>query len=247
MAEENEDPAKRPRYVQVRDQLTEMIDSRKWAPGEALPSEAEIAQTFGVAQGTARSAITLLASENVLVRRHGVGTFVYEHTPEEELRRFFCLFDVQRERILPDGQHGHGSLGRPVCADASRTERRELQLTRGSRVWRMSRVRLRKGAPFILERISLPEDRFPGLAERARLPGALYALYQSAYNVLVVQAEERLSAVPADAAAGRALGVAEGAPLLRIERVAFALGGKPVEWRVSLCHLGDARYIAELK
>jgi GntR family transcriptional regulator len=247
MVEENEDSAKRPRYLQVRDQLTDMIASRKWAPGEALPSEAEIAQTFGVAQGTARSAIAMLASENVLVRRHGAGTFVYEHTAEEEQRRFFCLYDDRQERIGVDGQPGHGGPGRPVSADASRTERRELQLTRGSRVWRISRVRLRKGAPFILERISLPEDRFPGLADRARLPGALYELFQSAYNVLVVQVEERLSATLADAAAARALGVAEGAPLLRIERVALALGGKPVEWRVSLCHLHGARYITRLK
>jgi GntR family transcriptional regulator len=244
MPKENEDSAKRPRYLQVRDQLTEMIESRRWAPGEALPSEAEIAQMFGVAPGTARSAISMLASETVLVRRHGAGTFVYEHTPEEEQRRFFCLFDLQRERIVVDGHLGHSGQGRPVCADASRTERRELQLARGSRVWRISRVRRRKGAPLILERISLPEDRFPGLGERSRLPAALYSLYQSDYNVLIVEVEERLSACLADAAAARALEVDEGTPLLRIERVAFALRGAPVEWRVSLCHLGEARYIA---
>src|SRR5262249_30433093 len=112
MLEENEDSVKRPRYLQVRDQLMEMIESRQWTQGEALPSEAEIARTFGVAQGTARSAIAMLASENVLVRRHGAGTFVYEHTAEEEERRFFCLFDVRHERIGLDGQSG--GLGRPA-------------------------------------------------------------------------------------------------------------------------------------
>jgi GntR family transcriptional regulator len=114
-------------------------------------------------------------------------------------------------------------------------------------VLRISRVRRRNGAPFILERISLPEKRFPGLAERPRLPNALYELYQRSYNVLVVQVEERLSAALADGSAARALEVAVGAPLLRIERVAFALGDKPVEWRVSQFHLDDARYITRLR
>jgi GntR family transcriptional regulator len=242
--EKNEDPERRPRYLQVRDRLAEMVQSGRWAPGEAIPSEVEIAQAFGVAQGTARLAIAMLASENVLVRRHGVGTFVYEHTAEEELARFFCVFDPKRGRIDPDSQ---GNVGRVVRASASRTERSELRLAKGSRVLRVVRVRARKGAPFVLERISLPEARFPGLASRPRLPGALYELYQRSYNVLVVQAEERLSAALADATAAGALQVAVGAPLLRIERVAFALGGKPVEWRVSLCHLCDARYIARLR
>jgi GntR family transcriptional regulator len=244
MPEENESTGRRPRYLQVRDRLVEMIEAGRWAPGEAIPSEPEIAQTFGVAQGTARLAIAMLASENVLVRRHGVGTFVYEHTPEEELARFCCVFDAQRGRIDPDG---HGSTGRATRASASVTERRELRLGKGSRVLRISRVRTRKGAPFILERVSLPEERFPGLADRPRLPHALYELYQRFYSVLVVQAEERLSAAVAGAAAARALKVAPGAPLLRIERGAFALGGKPVEWRVSLCHLHDARYVTRLR
>ena len=219
-----------------------MIQSGKWAPGEAIPSEQEIAQAFGVALGTARLAIAMLANESVLVRRHGVGTFVYEHTHEEELVRFFRLFDAQRGRIGPDGH-----TDRPAHANASRTERRELHLPKGGRVLRVSRVRTRKGVPFILERISVSEERFPGLAERSRLPNALYELYQRSYNVLVVQAEERLSAALADATAAKALQLAVGTPLLRIERVAFALGGKPVEWRISLCHLNNARYIARLR
>jgi GntR family transcriptional regulator len=154
------------------------------------------------------------------------------------------VFDARRGRIDPDG---HGSAGRAVRANASRTEQRELHLAKGSRVLRISRVRTREGAPFVLERISLAEARFRGLADRPRLPHALYELYQRFYKVLVVHAEERLSAAVADAAAARALAVAVGAPLLRIERVAFALGDRPIEWRVSLCHLGEARYVTRLR
>ena len=65
---------------------------------------------------------------------------------------------------------------------------------------------------------------------------------------MVVEAEERLTVTLADHTTAKALKIAAGTPLLRIERVALALGGKPVEWRVSLCHLSaEAHYLARLK
>jgi GntR family transcriptional regulator len=220
----------------------EQIRSGTWAPGEAIPSEPEIAREFDVSTGTARAAITMLANENVVVRRHGRGTFVFEHTPENELARFFRLFDAGRKCLGADGQ-----AGRVERAAASRTERRELNLGKGSKVIRIARLRLRDEAPFATERISLPEALFPDLADRQRLPNTLYELYQKTYGVHVIEVEERLNAVAADAAAAKALGTSIGTPLLQIERLAIALGGKPVEWRVSLCHLTDARYITRLK
>jgi GntR family transcriptional regulator len=114
-------------------------------------------------------------------------------------------------------------------------------------VLRIGRVRLRGGRPFAVERISLPDALFRGLAHRAELPDSLYELYQKSYGVLVVGVEERLTAVVADRPAATALGIAPGTPLLRIERVAVALDGKPVELRVSLCYLADAHYRARLK
>jgi GntR family transcriptional regulator len=238
----DEETDKRPLYLHVRDKLVERIKSGDWAPGEPIPSEFAIAREFGVAQGTARAAVSVLADENVVVRRQGLGTFVYEHTPEEELSRFFCLFDSKRERITAEARNA-----RPVRGSANQGERRELGLDKGSRVLRITRVRTRNGIPFVLERISLPEAQFPGLAEREKLPNTLYELYQKQYGVLVVQVEERLTAVVANGSAAKALATTPGTPLLRIERVALALGGKPVEWRVSLCYLAEAHYLTRLK
>jgi GntR family transcriptional regulator len=226
----------------VREQLVERIQSGAWAPGQLIPSEFDIAREFGVSQGTARMAVTALASENVVVRRQGLGTYVYEHTRGEELARFFNVFDSHRTRVSAESRNWQ-----PVEASAKRVERRELGLAAGAKVLRIRRVRTRDGAPFVLETISVPAAMFPGLGQREQLPGTLYELYQKSYGVLVVRAEERLTVVAADRTAAKALGVAGGAPLLRIERTAFALRGRPVEWRVSLCYLVGAHYLAHLK
>ncbi len=94
----------RPLYAQVRECLIERIRSGEWKPGQLIANEFEIAAEFGVSQGTARKAIGDLASEGLVVRRQGRGTFVVEHTPAHVLFRFFNLFDEDGNPVIPDSR-----------------------------------------------------------------------------------------------------------------------------------------------
>jgi GntR family transcriptional regulator len=80
-----------PLYAQVRQLLRERIRSGTWRPGQLLPNEFEIADEFGVSQGTARKALDALAQDGLVVRRQGRGTFVVEHTPAHVMFRLFHL------------------------------------------------------------------------------------------------------------------------------------------------------------
>jgi predicted N-acetyltransferase YhbS len=119
----------------------------------------------------------------------------------------------------------------------------------GYRVLVADRLRTIGGAPVILERIVLPARLFPGLA----LPlgetqeEELYELYEERFGVTVARAEERLKAVAADAADAAGLGVAEGAPLLEIDRLARDLEGCAVEWRRSRCDTAKHHYLSEIE
>ena len=66
----------RPLYVQISDMLSELIQSNAYTPGEKLPSEEELAGLLGVSRPTLRVSIGYLESQGLLVRRHGVGTFI---------------------------------------------------------------------------------------------------------------------------------------------------------------------------
>lgn len=63
-------------YLQVIDRLKQDIDKGIFKEKEKLPSEFELAKSLGVSRATLREALRLLEEENVIVRRHGVGTFV---------------------------------------------------------------------------------------------------------------------------------------------------------------------------
>lgn len=64
----------RPLYLQVIDRLRQDIE--KYDEGKQLPSEFELAKQLGVSRATLREALRLLEDEGLVVRRHGVGTFV---------------------------------------------------------------------------------------------------------------------------------------------------------------------------
>ncbi len=234
-----QDDDSRPLYVQVRERLLERIRSGAWKPGQLIPNEFEIAAEFGVSQGTARKAISELAAEELVVRRQGRGTFVVEHTPAHVLFRFFNIYDASGAAVIPDSRGTRASVQR-----ASAQERAALELAENASVIRIRRTRMRGGVPFITETITLPEALFPGLADEAALPNTLYDMFQKVYGVLLTRTDDRLSAVTADAETAAELGIAPGAPLLRIERIAFSLDDRPIEWRVSLCHLAGGHYLA---
>lgn len=69
---------------QVYDQLRSLITSGELKRGQKLPSEALLAQQFGVSRGTAREALKMLATENLVRTTKGAtgGSFVTLPTPD---------------------------------------------------------------------------------------------------------------------------------------------------------------------
>ncbi|MBD8068241.1 GntR family transcriptional regulator [Bacillus sp. PS06] len=63
-------------YLQVIDRIKNDIDNGIYKEKEKLPSEFDLARNLGVSRATLREALRILEEENIVVRRHGVGTFV---------------------------------------------------------------------------------------------------------------------------------------------------------------------------
>lgn len=66
------------KYAQLRETLTAAIRAGHWKPGNQLPPERELARVTRFSLGTVQRALRDLASEGVLVRTHGSGTYVAE-------------------------------------------------------------------------------------------------------------------------------------------------------------------------
>lgn len=67
-----------PQYLKVKTHLREGIASGRWRPGERLPSESELTDSFGVSRMTVNRALRELHQEGMVTRVQGVGSFVAE-------------------------------------------------------------------------------------------------------------------------------------------------------------------------
>ncbi|MQA12148.1 MAG: GntR family transcriptional regulator [Pseudonocardiaceae bacterium] len=65
-----------PLYYQLQEVLKEHIESGSWQPGEALPSEPELARRFGISRVVVRQALAILEDDRQIYRVRGRGTFV---------------------------------------------------------------------------------------------------------------------------------------------------------------------------
>lgn len=225
-------PSFRPLYLQIRDALEKSLEAGEWAPGEAIPSELELAGRFGVAQGTVRKAIEALAADNLLVRKQGKGTFVATHA--EERVSMFRFLRIRRDDGID--QYPTSRLLEVRRGKASAESARLLDIKAGDAVIVVKRVLEYGGDPVVLDDITLPAVLFKGLT-RARFNhyrGSMYGLFEREFGVHTRRAEERIRAVAADAVTAQILHVAVGAPLLAVDRVTFTYGDRPVEVRRGL-------------
>lgn len=73
-------------YEQVADYLEQQIldpDQAFWQAGEQLPSEQELANSFGVSRNVVREAIKLLKERGLTEPRNGVGVYVTRPEPQK--------------------------------------------------------------------------------------------------------------------------------------------------------------------
>jgi GntR family transcriptional regulator len=224
-------PSFSPLYQQIKGLILNSLRLSEWKPGEAIPSEMDLAARYRVSQGTVRKAIDELAAENLLTRRQGKGTFVATHAEHQVQFRFL--------KLVPDngapGSEGPAQRDIIECrrARASADVARSLALRTGDAVLLARRVLSFTGTPTILEDIWLPAAPFKGLtAERlANYQGPMYALFETEFNVRMVRAEEKIRAESAIDGREILLKVAHGTPLLSVERISYTYKDAPMELR----------------
>ena len=240
-------PAFSPLYQQIKGLILKSLQAGEWKPGEAIPSEFELAARFRVSQGTVRKAIDALAADHLLVRRQGKGTFVATHAEQHVQYRFL--------KLVPDvGDATNEGPAQREIVDCRRLRAtadvaRGLSLRTGDAVLQLRRVLSFAGEPTILEDIWLPGGPFKGLtAERlSTYDGPMYALFEAEFGVRMVRASEQIRAVLPDAEQCDRLQVTPQTPLLSVERVAFTYDGQAMEMRRGLYRTDKHHYRNELQ
>ena len=220
------------RYAALAAALRARIVAGEWPPGSVLPAEQALAAEHGVALGTMRRALDLLVEQGLVDRQHGRGTFVRQGLSGAAMLRFFRF-----------GAAGDAApLSRIVARQAlvaPAAVARALGGATGEPALRLKRLRSMGAQPVLLEEIWLPLPLFAPLADGPTddWGDLLYPLFAQRCGVHVHRAVDSIGFDRLGAAQARALQLPAGHPCARVQRQAYDLKGRCIEWRSTL---GDA-------
>ncbi|MDZ7863298.1 GntR family transcriptional regulator [Acidovorax sp.] len=221
------------RYAALANALRVRVVAGEWPPGSALPAESLLAAEHQVALGTMRRALELLVEQGLIERIHGKGTFVRQGIAGGSMLRFFRFgggggSEVPQSRIL---------VRKSVTATTAVA--RGLGIGPGEPVLHLLRLRLLASQPCLIEEMWLPLDLFAPLADDdlAGWDDLLYPMFARRCGVHVHRAVDQIGFGAMTGAQAAQLRLPAGHPCVAVERSAYDLTGRCVEWRTTR---GDA-------
>ncbi len=199
---------KMPSYQLIRSEIEANILGGIWPPGSRIPAEHQLAGKFGCSRMTVSKAISALADAGLVLRRKRAGTIVARPRMHSAV---LDIPDIQAEIIASGKAYRfmrlrESTAAPPTAADWPTT----------IAVLHLRGVHLANGVPFAFEQRWINLATVPMAADAdfaASSPGSWLL-----DHVPWTAAENRISAITADAAIGRHLALPANAACLCVER-----------------------------
>lgn len=230
-----------PLYLQLKRWIENAIARGAIHPGDALPSERDLAAKVDVSRVTVRKAVQQLVRDGVLVQRHGSGTFVapQPHRFEQSLSQLTSFAeDMARRGLTVRSLWLDRGLYQPTSEETM-----ALGLSPGEAVARVARLRISGDTPLAIERAALSATTLP---DPEAVGASLYAHLERS-GLRPVRAVQRIRAANLGQEDARLLETAEGAAALHIERMAYLASGRVVEFTRSVYRGDTYDFVAELR
>lgn len=218
------------------DSLGQAIREGVFKPGTQLPPEKDLMVMLGVSRTTLREALKTLEELRLIVRRHGLGTFVSEKSIVKDLSSNFGITEMIRQAGMSPGSREVDVR----CEEASPAVANLLQVHEGDLVYVVDRVRTADGRPavwsldYFRDTLVLKED----LETYSRQDLSLYQFLHDRYQLSITYGMAQLYPILADKTMAIKLEVPKGTPLMRITQTDYHTDGQPILGSIEY-HLPD--------
>jgi GntR family transcriptional regulator len=196
------------RYAQIADELRARVEAGQYGAGRLLPSEAELSTGFDASRVTVRRALEVLREEGLVDSRQGFGWFVAADPVRQSLGRLGTI----ESQLAAEGVT---STRRVLDFRFIKAPPRVRQVLGVDTVLRVRRLNLADGDPFALVTVWCPEQYGAELSRSDVERSSFYELI----GVPLGGAVQTIGAAAASRADADVLGVLEGSPVLRCERI----------------------------
>jgi GntR family transcriptional regulator len=205
-----------------------------------LPSETELSQRFDVSRATVREALSKLEQRGVVIRRHGVGTFVAQSQPviEAGLEQLESLDTIAR-RI---GLETH--MGEAVIEEREATphEAERLQVSPGTQVLFVARVIMTSACPvaYLVDIVPTTVLCKQDLSES--FSGSVLDVFIQRNEPALSHSRTDIMPEPADLTTARKLHLQRGDMLLKLDAQLYTRDGRIADYSLSYFVPGYFRF-----
>jgi GntR family histidine utilization transcriptional repressor len=220
-----------PKYKVIEQALVARIAAGEFAPGDPIPHEAELAAAYGVTRPTIGRALSALVEQGLIERKRRAGSRV---AVRGRVAARLAIPLVREEIAATGAAYGYRLLARKTAPPPAEVARL-FGLTPGAAALRTDALHLADGRPWQRESrwINLKTVPAAARADFATVSPNEWLVREAPFTRIA----HEVAAEPADADTARLLGMAEGAPVLRLRRRTWL--GEGAITQVEMRHPGD--------
>jgi GntR family transcriptional regulator len=215
-----------PLYLQIQSFVRDGIRSGRFAAGERLPSEPELAKRFDTTRATVARAFLQLAFEGLVDRRIGSGTFVSQRSVGDRVDT--TTFASYEEHVLARGEKLEYRLLRFKREAAKADVASQLELALSEPVFRLERLRAVGGEPIAVEVRFLPGSIGSGVKKEWLETYTVQRILQEFLGLRIATMENAVRATACAPRIATALNLARHDPVLVRSHVIRGAGGRPL-------------------
>lgn len=229
---------KQPLYDQLVTLLKEKIE-KEYVANTLLPSERELSSTYGLSRTTVRLALQELEKLGYIYRRHGKGTFV-SNIRESALNLSNTYSFTEQMKSL--GKTPRTDVLSFQKIEANKYLAEQLNVTLGTKLIEIERLRCADGLEMMLEMTYLPLQFFMTLEKSELEKKAMYDIFRENYRQIIRVAEEEFYAGIAEEQDASILKICPGAPVLNLLRKTYNTKNEIIEFTMSVARADQFRY-----
>ncbi|MEM6712805.1 MAG: phosphonate metabolism transcriptional regulator PhnF [Pseudomonadota bacterium] len=213
-------------WTSIHAALSREIADKHYGPGDKLPTEAQLAERFGVNRHTIRRALAELQSSGLVFARRGAGVFVAQNPTDYPIGRRIRF----HQNLLAAGRTPRRSVQHCETRAADAKEAEALQIEPESIVHIVEGLSLADEAPIARYRSVFPKARLPGFLAHLREDVSITEALRKEGVFDYTRASTRIDAKIASATIALHLQIREGAPVLRTIGINVDPNGVPIEY-----------------
>ncbi|CZU46674.1 GntR family transcriptional regulator [Enterobacter ludwigii] len=227
----------KPMYRQIADALREKITAGELKPGDALPTESSLQETFSVSRVTVRQALKLLTEEQIIESIQGSGSYVKEERVNYDIYQLTGFYEKLADRNVDT--HSDVKTFEVIKADVKLAE--TLNIRPDDKVWHVKRVRFIKQKPVNLEETWMPLAMFADLTWEV-MENSKYHYIEQVKKMVIDRSEQELVPIMPSQEAIDALALDPAKPILEKVSRGFLKDGRVFEYSRNVFNSDDYKF-----